>query len=102
MDGSVLTNAEPRPSSTISSKPIRAQPPSSSGAFQTRSIVVSLVRTDLGAFKPVGSVHAVNNTGLEVGPSPLKFTAETIKEYNAPVVKLPAIYVNIEALYGPS
>ena len=57
-----------------------AQPPSSSGAFQTRSIVVSLVNITLGAFKPVGSVQAVKRAGLEVGPSPLKFTAETTNE----------------------
>lgn len=59
MIGSMLVNEPPRPSSRKSSNPIRAQPPSSVGGDQTKSIVVYAVAVTLRGLKPNGAVQAV-------------------------------------------
>ena len=78
--GSILVNEPPSPSSKNNSKPIKAHPPSSTGADQTKSIVVYAVAATLGGLNPVGAVQAVKMTGSEVSPSPLKFTADRMNE----------------------
>lgn len=52
------------------------------------SIVVSVVAVVLGGLRLDGAVHAVNLTGSDAGPYPLKLKAINEKLYEFPVVKL--------------